>query len=250
MTEANRWMLYAALFAVLVLLLRNDRLSRIVVLASAAAITAFGVYLAGRMLVGDGATLFLGPRLNDPLGYVNGEAGYLLLGLWPLVALGERAERPWLAGLGVAGATLLAGLAVLSQTRAVVPAVILSAVVLIAVVPGRGRRIWALVAVAGGVLAALGPLLDVYDSARGGVPSDDTVATAAAALLAASVGAGVLWALACFAWSSAKERGRVGPRARAMIVAAPAVVVAVAVLVGLAASNPFDRIEREYEQLR
>ena len=47
MTEANRWMLYAALFAVLVLLLRDDRLSRIVVAASAAAITAFGFYLAG-----------------------------------------------------------------------------------------------------------------------------------------------------------------------------------------------------------
>ena len=58
MTDANRWLLYAALLRVLVLLLRDDRLSRIVVAASAAAIAAFGVYLAGHMLSGDGRSLF------------------------------------------------------------------------------------------------------------------------------------------------------------------------------------------------
>ena len=41
----------------------------------------------------DGRTLFLANRLHGPLGYVNGEAGYLLLGFWPLVAAAERARR-------------------------------------------------------------------------------------------------------------------------------------------------------------
>lgn len=247
MTEANRWMFYAALFAVLVLLLRDDRLSRIVVSASAAAIAALGIYLVGRMALGDGSGLFLGPRLNEPLGYVNGQAGYLLLGLWPLVALAERAERAWLAGLGVAGATILAGLAVLSQTRAVVPAVVLSALILVAFVPGRARRVWALIAIAAGVGAALGPLLEVYDSAGGGQPSDGKIAAAAAALVLSAIVAGGVWAVVCRAWSGAKQRGRVHQRVRGVLAVGPAIVVAVVVLAAVALSDPVDRIHREYD---
>ena len=230
---------------VLVLLLRDDRLSRIVVAASAAAVTAFGLYLAGYMLLGDGGSLFLGPRLNDPLGYVNGQAGYLLLGFWPLIALAERADRHWLAGLGVSGATLLAGLAVLAQTRAVVPAVVLSAIILLATVPGRMRRVWALVTVVAGVGAALNPLLQVYDSTPAGqAPDDGTVATAAAALLLAAVAAGVVWGGATAAWS--RRRGTLGPQTRrAMALGPVAVAVLAAVVVGVA-SDPVDRIDREY----
>jgi UDP-GlcNAc:undecaprenyl-phosphate GlcNAc-1-phosphate transferase len=247
MTDANRWLLYASLLGVLVLLLRNDRLSRIVVAAAAAAITAFALYLTGRMMIGDGASLFLGRRLNFPLGYVNGEAGYLLLGLWPLIALAERADRHWLAGAGVGGATLLAGLAVLAQTRAVVPAVVLSAIVIVAVVPGRGRRVWALVAVAAGVGAALGPLLEVYDSTpAGGTPDDGTIATAAAALSVAALGAGVLWGLATAGWSVARSRRELPRPVRHAIALAPIVAVVVAIAAVTVASNPVDRIDREY----
>ena len=47
MTEANRWLLYAALFGVLVLLLRSDRLGAVVVGAGTAAIGALGDLPAG-----------------------------------------------------------------------------------------------------------------------------------------------------------------------------------------------------------
>ena len=246
MTEANRWLLYAALLGVLVLLLRDDRLSKILVAASAAAVTAFGLYLTGYMLLGDGGSLFLGPRLNDPLGYVNGQAGYLLLGFWPLIALAERADRHWLAGLGVSGATLLAGLAVLAQTRAVIPAVVLSAVILLAIVPGRLRRVWALVAVAAGVAAALNPLLQVYDSTpAGSTPDDGTVATAAAALLLAAVVAGVVWGGAAAAWS--RRRGTLRPQTRRAMALAPVAVAVLAAMVVVVASDPVDRIDREYQ---
>ena len=59
MTEANRWLLYAALFGVLVLLLRDDRLGAVVVGAGAAVILALGGYIAVRMLAGSGDELFL-----------------------------------------------------------------------------------------------------------------------------------------------------------------------------------------------
>ena len=112
---------------------------------------AFGGYLVVRLLGPAGNELFLADRLHEPLGYINGQAGYLMLGLWPLIALAERARNHLLSGAAIAGATVLGGLAVLGQTRAIVPAVIVSAIVLVAVLPGRRQRLWALVAVGCGV---------------------------------------------------------------------------------------------------
>ena len=51
-----------------------------------------------RMLDGDVESLFFGGRLRDPLGYVNGQAGYFLLGFWPCVALAEQERSKVLAG--------------------------------------------------------------------------------------------------------------------------------------------------------
>ena len=99
--DANRWMLYAAVFAVLVLLLRDDRLGRLLMATATAAVVAFGLYLCARLLLPDSGEMFLNRRLNDPLGYVNGQAGYLLLALWPLVAArGEGALAPSLRSRG------------------------------------------------------------------------------------------------------------------------------------------------------
>ena len=76
-------------------------------------------------------TLFLDGRLHEPLGYVNGQAGFLLLGLWPMIALAERTERAAMAGAALAGATMLVSLALLGQSRAVLPAVGVAAAVLV-----------------------------------------------------------------------------------------------------------------------
>ena len=65
------------------------------------------------MLAGSAEELFLAGRLNEPLGYVNGQAGYLLLGVWPLIAAAERAKRPLIGAAGLAGATGLLGLVLL-----------------------------------------------------------------------------------------------------------------------------------------
>ena len=123
--------------------------------------------------------------------------GYLLLGIWPLMALAERARQPLVAGGALAGATCLGGLVLLGQTRAIVPAVLLSVVFLLVAVPGRTRRAWALVVAAAGVGACIGPVLEVYDSVDGArTPGDPQLRDAALAILLASVGAGALWAAA------------------------------------------------------
>src|SRR3712207_8591769 len=53
-----------------------------------------------------------------------------LMGIWPLIAAAERARRPLIAGAAVAAATFLAGIVLLGQTRGVVPAAVLSGVLL------------------------------------------------------------------------------------------------------------------------
>jgi UDP-GlcNAc:undecaprenyl-phosphate GlcNAc-1-phosphate transferase len=191
LTEANRWMLYATLFAILLLLLRDDRLGRLLLGATTALVLALGLYVVIRMLAGSGGDLFLTKRLNDPLGYVNGLASYFLLGIWPLVAVAERA-RPWLAGAAAGAAVLLASLMVLSETRAIVPAIVLSAIVLVMLVPGRTRRGWVLVLIVASVAAISSPLIHVFDQPSPTVTAG-SARDAAAAILVAALAAGLVW---------------------------------------------------------
>lgn len=195
LTEANRWLLYLALFGLLVALLRNDGLARILFASLTAAVLAVSLYLVAVMLVGDGPTLFGDGRLVDPIGYVNAQAGYFLLGLWPLVATAAAARTRWESALAVAGAVLLGGLVLLTQTRAAPIAFVITAIVVVALLPGRTRRAWVLVAVLAGVAAVSPVLLDVY-SGRGadGRPDGDTLRTAALVLLAGAAVTGAAWA--------------------------------------------------------
>jgi UDP-GlcNAc:undecaprenyl-phosphate/decaprenyl-phosphate GlcNAc-1-phosphate transferase len=248
LTEANRWLLYAALFGVLVLLLRDDGLSTIVIGLGAATIVAFGGYLLARMFLGSADELFLDGRLNEPLGYVNGQAGFLLVGVWPLVALAERARQPWLAGAAAAGVSALLAMVLLGQTRSVLPAVALSILAMLVFVPGRTRRAWMLVAAACGLAVALGPVLEVYDSTAGASwPGDGVLREAAIAILLGSALAGVLWALfAAFGPAAARRLG--GPaRARAAAQAPLAILALAGVLaVAAAVNDPLDRLKDEY----
>jgi len=195
LTEANRWMLYAALLGVLLSLLRTDRLGRVLLATTTAAVLGLGVWMLAAMALGDGEELFLVGRLQGVLGYINGQAAYLLLGFWPLVAVAEHARRPPVRGLAAAGATLLAALVVLSQSRAVVPAVLVSAVVLLVAIPGRQRRAWALLVIAAGIAVLVGPLLAVYASADGGAPTPEAIRGAALAMMLVAAAVGVVWAL-------------------------------------------------------
>ena len=245
MTDANRWLLYAAVFGVLILLLRDDRLGAILMAAGAATILALGAYIALRMVVGSGSDLFLGGRLHEPLGYVNGQSGYLLMGIWPFVAAAERARRPLLAGASLAAATLLSALVLLGQTRAVLPAVALSVLVMLAALPGRTRRGWALAVVAAGVAACSGPVLDVYDSVGSGrAPSDDVLRDAAVAMLIASAAVGAVWAAGLTAVNrlgSRMEHARRFGWVPLAFGAAVAVVVALVVV-----SDPVGRVRDNY----
>ena len=189
--EGNRLLVYAAALALLVVLLRSDRAAAVAfgAFAAGAAVVA-GWVLAG--LLGGDETLFLGGRLNEPLGYVNAQASFFVLASWPCLALAEQRRAPrGFAGLGLAGATLFAGLAILGQSRGAVLAGVLSLLVVLALLPGRLRRVVALLVAAACLAPATPALLDVY---RSGAAAGE-LRGAAVALLVAAVVAGGAWEL-------------------------------------------------------
>jgi O-antigen ligase/polysaccharide polymerase Wzy-like membrane protein len=239
--DAGRWLLYAAVLGVFLLLIRDDRNARLLLGAFTAMIAAFGVYLLVRMLAGDGKALFLASRLHGPLGYVNGEAGYLLLGVWPLVAAAERARRAVWSAAAVAGATLLLSLVVMSETRAVIPALVVATLVLVAGVPGRRRRAWVLVVAGAAVLAAAPAITELYrHTAPGQTPSADRIRTAAVWAATAALAAGIAWLAA-----RGLRQGLGGSARVASPVGLAAVACGALVLVAVAVPHPFHRISSE-----
>ena len=257
LTESNRWLLYAAMFGLLVLVLRDDRIGQLLMAVSTLMVLVFAGYICIRLATNDGPSMFLYNRLNEPLGYVNGQAGYLLLGFWPLVAVAERVRRPEVAAAAIAGAVVLAALVLLAQTRAVFPALVVGVVVLVAAVPGRVRRLGILAVVGFGVAAAALPVLEVYQGAQDkGLNAPDSGALRSA-VLALAFGA----ALAAAAWIAlAGSAGRWiadgrllvggggGVRLRRVVIGA-AGVVAVAGALGLVAltGNPVDEARDQYD---
>ena len=248
--EGNRLLVYAACFALAVVLLRSNRGAAAAFAAFALGALAVGGWVLTGMLRGDEA-LFLGGRLHEPLGYVNGQASFFLLAVWPCLALAERRRadgdvRPGaatsaaVAGPGLAAATLFAGLAVLGQSRGAVLAAAAAVLVVVALAPGRLRRIVALIVLALCLTPALPALLDVYSDDG----SDPATRDAALALLGAAAGAGAIWALLV----ALERRGRAaGLRPRRVVAIGVTAVLVLAAAAGVASADRIaDFADRQY----
>jgi UDP-N-acetylmuramyl pentapeptide phosphotransferase/UDP-N-acetylglucosamine-1-phosphate transferase/O-antigen ligase len=190
--SANRWLAYGALLALLVVLVGNRRLAAALLGAVALGTAIVAATVLVRMLGGDPRTLFLSGRLNSPLGYINGEGCLFAMAIWPLLALAE-SRRALLAGAAAAVATVMASLAILSQSRGTALAVAGALLVVIAIAPGRVRRAYAALVIGGAVALVAPDLLAVYGHATGGSVIASDVHSAAAATLLAALGAGVAW---------------------------------------------------------
>jgi len=212
-----------------------------------AAVTASGCATAlvvlGRLLAGDEG-LFLGSRLNAPLGYVNGEAAFFLMLAWPCLAAAEQRRSRALAAGGLFAATVLAGLVVLSQSRGAIIAAAVTIVVVVAVVPGRLRRI-GLLAVLGACLAPAVPLLlDVFQARAARA---DGVAEMQRAALVLLLGAGVAGCIAA-ALVAAPALSRVlRPVAAAGLALA---VIAAGGVVLTSRADLADKIHRQVDEFR
>jgi hypothetical protein len=249
---AGQFTLYAALFGVLLLLLRRRGDYWALLPLLMAGVTATALWVTLKMLGPDGPSLFVGGRLVEPLGYVNGEAGFFLVGLWPLIALAEQTRYPVLAGLGIACAFLVACMLVLGQARGVLPGTLVSAVVVLAVVPGRPRRLTVLLLIAAAVALVSGPLLDVYSEAPplGEQLDEDVVEEAGRAILLAAVLLGAAWAGAQ-ALLAARSSRMSGARRLVPVVEAAVglTIVVLAAGVALAAvDDPLGKVGDQYDE--
>jgi hypothetical protein len=250
-TDANRWLLYAAVLVALLSLVRTRLEARLLVGAATAGALAVAGYVLVRLLGGDGASLFSEGRLNEPLNYINGDGTYLLIGFWPLIAVAERARFALAAAAAAAAAVPVATLVVLTQSRGAILAFAVSTIAMLAIVPGRTRRGWALVAVALGLLVAAGPLSDVVSaslpSGAAGAPEHDLRRVAVAGLLGGAL-TGVVWGIAC-AFASELSR-RPGPTHARLGRSATVALVVVALIGGTAALLPVhkrvDQISDQY----
>jgi tetratricopeptide (TPR) repeat protein len=107
---------------------------------------------------------FIDVRFSEPAGYMNANAALWTTGLLPCLFLASRRFVPVpLRALALGGAGLLAGLALLTQSRGWVLALPLALVLFLLVCPGRVRLLAAIAAVAAAGLAISGPVLAVHD---------------------------------------------------------------------------------------
>lgn len=252
---ADRWLLYAAAIIVLAWALARDRRRAVVLLTSASAgVLVVAAWMLARMLDGNGQSLFLATRLNDPLGYVNGQAAYLLVAAWPCLALAEHRGSPAsgaIAGIGMASLVALLGLGLLCQSRSWEVALAAAVVLLEAAIPGRRRRAAALL-LAGATMAAIyTPVAGVWRHPNPvtGLVTAGAARHAAVAILVAALAAGLVWAavvlsLHRLAPAGSPARGRVRSSASAALVA---LGVAAAVAIGVNAGTIEKRVHSQYE---
>jgi hypothetical protein len=245
-TEVNRLALYGALFVVVLLAVRDRRTGRVILLILGSAALLASVWLCVSFLFGAGQGAFLDRRLNSPIGYINGTACLLVMGVWPWIALADVASRRLVRAGALAGACVIAGMVVLTQSRAVVPALIVSAVVVILCAGDRTRRAVNLIFVFVAVAVALPWTLAVYSTGgaagRSLVPSHGLLRAAGAAILVAALGAGaVRLGLSRLAGRLEPERREVALRrlGRTLLVATVA-----ALMIGSVVGAPF--ISRQY----
>ena len=197
---ANRTLMYAIVFALFALWAVKGDAATVAVGVYTLCIAGLGLIELLRAAGADSVFAYLDEgRLSEPTGYANANVALWSTALWPAIVLAGRRQVPaGLRGVFLGSAGLLAALSVLGQSRSWAVTLPLTALLLVAVVPGRGRTIAAGGLVAVAVAAIARPLLDVYESlSPGGAPSE-AFGSAADATLVASVllvAAGATWGL-------------------------------------------------------
>ena len=190
----NLWLSYAAFLMLLLVFLRRRRDGLPLMLGAAVGIAIVGVTVVARMLGTNPLDLFVTGRLNQPLGYINGEGCIFVMGCWMGLAAAER-RKAWVAGLGAAFAVAMACLALLSESRGAAIATLVTGLVIIAFIPGLRRRVFALAVIAAGVAGAATWLLRVYTEGNAARLTPSTVHSAAIATMVAVAAVGLVWGL-------------------------------------------------------
>lgn len=139
-TSANQIAVYAVIFAIGMLAIRERITARAVVLVLGLPALLSSLVLMVQFIAGAGAGTFLQGRLDTPMGYINGTAGLLVMGIWPWLGLAETLRSRRLRAGAISAAALIASTAVLTQSRAIVLATAAATMLVVIAAPGRTRR--------------------------------------------------------------------------------------------------------------
>jgi len=163
-TSSNRVALYTVLFAAGLLAVRSLASARLTVLVLGLPALCASLVLAFELALGGGQSYFLQGRLQWPMGYINGTAGLLVMGIWPWLGFAQTLRHSALRALSLAAAALIASAALLTQSRAILLATIVAVVLVLACAPGRTRRALGVLAVLAAVASTATWTLRVYSS--------------------------------------------------------------------------------------
>ncbi|MBN1530614.1 MAG: O-antigen ligase family protein [Thermoleophilaceae bacterium] len=167
---SNKMLLLLALAWTLALLPWDARTARWLIGLWALGLAILACFsLAGASGTNDLSKYLFEMRYQHPVGYANGNAALGVIGL--IAAFGMSTDRdahPLVSGLFLAAAALLAEFALLAQSRASFIGTVAAAVVFLIFAPDRLRVGARLLALAGAVALAAGPILNVYDTGEHG----------------------------------------------------------------------------------
>ena len=190
-------------------------------------------------------------RYQHPTGYANGNAALGVIGM--LAAFGLSTDRnmhPALAGLFLGVAALLADFALLSQSRGSFVGVAVAAPVFLAFAPDRLRVGTRLLALAGAVALAAGPILNVYDTGEVGGALGPALDDAVAAIWPSALVAGAAGLALALAERAARghERIEVASR-RAGLAGAALLALAVVALAVVNLDRITDTVDEQWATL-
>ena len=191
---ANRTAMYVVVFALFALWPLDSRAVTIVIALVGLAIAGVGlVELLKTNAAEHAGDYFIDVRFAQPAGYMNANAALWTTGLLACLFVPTRRELPALVrGLALGGAGLLAGLALLAQSRGWALALPFALGVFLLVYGDRVRLLATIAAVAVAAFAVSGPVLAVHDDyteARlDGLVSDATGAILLATAILVAVG--------------------------------------------------------------
>jgi hypothetical protein len=232
---ANRTLLYLAVYALFMLLPWSARGAHVVLGTYAVGVAAIAGWTLWRASTSAEPMAYFGggTRLSMPTTYHNANCALFTFAFVVLVYLASRRATPILfRGVAAAGSVVLTVVSLLAQSRGWLVAVTLTALLFVAIVPGRARVATALLAVGISVLPLVPKALDVGAAAALREPGPALVAVARSTVVAA-VAAGVfilLWALVDRFYAPSAQAARVADRAVGMALAGGVVLAAVLVL--------------------
>jgi hypothetical protein len=249
---ANQTLLYVLVFVLHSRRLASPDTAALVAGVWVAAMTVLAVVVLLKLpgTLGSGPVRFSG-GLEAPFGYSNANAAAWLMAVWPALTLAASREIPaWLRGTFAGAIVVLAGTAVLSDSRGALIAAGIVVAVILAVVPGRVRALLTLLP-AGVAVAAIAPhLLDLVHGARERPAAVADLGDAAAPVLLAALVVAVVVAVGALA---ERRRALSGPDLRDARRMVAVVVIGIAVggaAVGVAAGDPVDRVRDTWGEFK